>query len=168
MRDTALEFFNAREAEVYAAFRAQTARHLADAAAGHVNPFWNDRGDVDAMSHHDPSVRHLDIREAFERIRQSDTLNVRRGAGVHTAPRPAVSGCEIVMEDRLISPEDSTGLRYAFDVDLIALLDLAPPAPQVPDIFDAYQRRAGPVALPDFLAALATLVARGWLVWSRP
>ena len=35
---------------------------------------------------------------------------------------------------------------------------------QVPDLFDAYCRRAGPVALPDFLATLAYAVASGWLV----
>jgi hypothetical protein len=104
-------------------------------------------------------------RAAFERIRQSETLNVRRSDRVRIEPRPAVSGCEIVLEDRLMSDDGSSAVRYAYDVDLVALIDLAPSHTQVPELFAAYQRRAAPVALPDFLAALAMAVARGWLIW---
>ncbi len=50
------------------------------------------------------------------------------------------------------------------DVDVITLIDLAPHYSDVPDLFDAYCRESGPVALPDFLRALATALARGWLV----
>ena len=35
---------------------------------------------------------------------------------------------------------------------------------QVPDLYEACIRRSGPVGLGPFLTALATLVARGWLV----
>jgi hypothetical protein len=34
----------------------------------------------------------------------------------------------------------------------------------VPDLFEAYSRQHAPVALPDFLTALSTLVANEWLV----
>jgi hypothetical protein len=90
---------------------------------------------------------------------------VRRGDDVRIEPRPAVSGCEIVLEDRLVPSDGGAAVRFAHDVDLIALIDLAPSYAQVPDLFEAYLRRAGQVALPDFLAALALVVARGWLRW---
>ncbi len=52
------------------------------------------------------------------------------------------------------------------DVDLVALVDLAPAAQTVPDLFAAYNRRAAPVGLPEFLTALSTALARGWLEWT--
>ena len=165
MERHALAFFNAREAEVYAAFRAQTVRHLSSAAAVHANLFWSDRADADATTERPSSGAEADVAAAFERIRQSATLNVRRSDRVRIEPSPAVSGCEIVLEDRLASDDGSAAVRYAYDVDLIALIDLAPSHTQVPELFAAYQRRAAPVALPDFLAALSMAVARGWLIW---
>ena len=47
---------------------------------------------------------------------------------------------------------------------MVALVELAPAARQVPDLYEAYVRQAGPRPLHDFLFALATAVARGWLV----
>jgi flavin-dependent dehydrogenase len=162
MGATALAFFDAREAEVYGAFRAMTVSHLAKAAAGHANPFWIDRADGEAGVE---SAAAADVKAAYERLRTADTLQVRQGDDLRVEERPAVSGCEIVLEDRLVADRDVAGVRYAYDVDLLALLELAPQYTQVPDLFTAYQRRAGPVALPDFLAALSTLVARGALRW---
>jgi len=63
-----------------------------------------------------------------------------------------------------VEADRPAGVRYVRDVDLLAVLELAPSFAQVPDLFEAYCRRAGPVALPDFLYALATAVARRWLV----
>jgi len=165
MRETALAFFDAREREVYAAFRSMTERHLADAAAGHSHPFWTDRADATGLtSEAHAGIADVAVAEAFERIKDADTFAVRRSDTVITERRPAVSGCEIVLEDRLVSARDEAqGVRYAHDVDLVTLIDLAPLHVDVPDLYDAYQRRAGPVALPQFLTALATLVARGWL-----
>src|SRR5262245_45736987 len=165
MRRTALDFYNAREAEVYQAFRTLTARHLADAAPGHPHPFWNDRAEVDGMAMGDALSESAQsaVARAFERIRHAPSLTVRRAPDVRTEARPAVSGCDIVLEERLVSDLDPQGLRDAYDVDLVTLIDLAPRHDSVPDLFEAYQRRSGPAALPDFLAALATLVARGWL-----
>jgi hypothetical protein len=68
-----------------------------------------------------------------------------------------------VLEPHVIPPEGAA-VRYVRDVDVLALLDLAPAARQVPDLFETYVGRLGRVALPDFLFALATAVAKGWLV----
>jgi flavin-dependent dehydrogenase len=165
MQHHAFAFFDAREADVYASFRAETLRQLSSAAQGHANPFWTDRADADAPATAVAADGDTGIAAAFERFRQAETLSVRGSDRVTIQSRPAVSGCEIVLEDRLVPDDGSAAIRYAYDVDLIALIELAPSFEQVPDLLAAYERRAGPVALPDFLAALALALARGWLRW---
>lgn len=158
MRGPAFDFFAAREREAYAALRAMAVAHLADAAGAYERPFWSDREAI-----YQPQ-KDRDVEAAFERIRQAPELVVRQGA-VTFENRPAVSGCEIVLERRLVQPSVPEGIRYLHDVDVVALVELAPGYRDVGDLFAAYTRLCGPVALPDFLLALATAVAREWLVW---
>jgi hypothetical protein len=160
MRDTALGFFAAREAEVYDSFRAMTERFFSEAAAGHAHPFWRDRGDESAA----PSGKRA-VEAAFERLRRAPQLRVARHGNVVVEPRPAVRGTEIVLEPRLVTAGADAGVRHAFGVDLLALIDLAPAYSSVPDLLAAYNQHHGPVALPDFLGALATALAHRWLVW---
>jgi hypothetical protein len=68
------------------------------------------------------------------------------------------------MEPRLVWDANS-GIRYLSDVDVITLTELAPQHHDAGALFEAYTRRSAPVALPDFLHALAASVANGWLVW---
>ncbi len=164
MRGAAFDFFNAREDEMYRQFRLLTRRFFADAAGGHAHPFWTDRsGPLDEEAGAG-QADDGEVRAAFERIRSAPALALRLGDGVRIEERPAVSGLEIVMEPRLI-PSEGPGARYLFDVDLIALAELAPGCTDAGELFDAYLRRSAPVALPDFLRALAAAVANGWLVW---
>jgi hypothetical protein len=93
-------------------------------------------------------------------------LNVTRGHDVRIEDRPAVSGNEIVLEPRLVTDEAPKGLRYAFHVDLIRLIELAPDQRSVPDLLAAYNKRYAPVDIPDLLAALSTALGRNWLVWT--
>jgi len=160
MRATAMEFFQKRETDVYESFRAMTRRSLAEAASGHAHPFWIDRTEEDGSG-----VDQQAARAAFERIRSSPILSLVAARDVRMAPMPAVSGIEIVLEPRLVSDRHPRGIRYVFDVDLIALVRQAPAHTSVPDLFDAYNRGHAPVALPDFLAALSTAVAQKWLLW---
>lgn len=160
MRETALAFFASREAEVYASFRSMTERFFSEAAAGHPHPFWSDRSEEPAST----SDRQA-VEAAFERLRQAPQFRVARSSSVTVEPRPAVRGDEIVMEPRLVSGGEDAGVRHAFDVDLVALIDLAPVYTSVPDLFAAYNQRHARVALPDFLGALATTLAHNWLVW---
>jgi flavin-dependent dehydrogenase len=159
MREVALEFFAAREAEMYSALRDQTRSMLASAAAGHSHPFWAERQAADVAP--DEGA----IRAAFERLRHAPELRVQINPRTRLEKRPAVSGTEIVLEQRLVSAEWPQGVRYAFDVDLVALLQLAPTHTSVPALYDAYTQRHAPVALPDFLAALSRALADRWLVW---
>ena len=161
MRDCALDFYAAREADVYAAFRALTTRHLADAAPSHDHPFWSDRGDPATSDESDRAA----IAAAFERIRQAEILKFRRSPAAVVIERPAVSGREIVLEPRLSTDDDPAGIRFIADVDVLVLVDLAPTTRSVPDLFEAYNRRAAPVGLSEFLTALSTALASGWLEW---
>jgi hypothetical protein len=160
MRSTALAFFAAREAEIYDAFRRLTERHLAGAASAERHPFWADRtGPIED----DPVDDQAEIQAAFDRLRAASEIAFRPGADVLIEPRPAVSGSEIVLESRIVTPAFPHGVRYVRDVNVVALLELAPGARQVPDFFTMYCERYGPVALPDFLVALSTAIARRWL-----
>ena len=160
MRSVAFEFFDAREREVYSQFHVLTERFLGEAASGHAHPFWTDRTPETGRAH---GPEH--VAAAFEQIRAAAALRVARNPQVRVEPRPAVSGTEVVLERRLVRDDCPQGARYAYDVDLLALVELAPAYTSVPDMFDAYNRCCAPVALPDFLGALATTIADHWLVW---
>jgi hypothetical protein len=157
MRQVAFNFYAAREQEIYASFRSLTERFLADAAAAHTHPFWTDREFPTAAP---PD----DVAPAFARLRSAPVLSVRAGS-LRVEDKPAISGCEIVLERRVVDAGHPEGVRYLHDVDVLALVELAPSHTDVGELFDAYTRRQGPVALPEFLRALATALARGWLIW---
>jgi hypothetical protein len=69
----------------------------------------------------------------------------------------------IVLEPQLVSAGHGA-VRYVSGIDLVLLIELAPSARQVPDLYESYVKRAGSASLHDFLYALAAAVARGWLV----
>jgi flavin-dependent dehydrogenase len=160
MRDVALTFFDAREAEVYAWMRGLIGRVLADAAASHAHAFWTDRLEGDLTGSDDEALA-----KAHARIRAEPALRVVKNPAARIEDRPAVSGTEIVLQQRLVSPERRDGVRHAFDVDLIGLVEIAPHYASVPDLWTAYTRQYGPVDLPDFLGALSTAIAQKWLFW---
>jgi hypothetical protein len=110
-------------------------------------------------------ARDADVLAAFEDLRSRDSVRFRTGDAATISERPAVRGREIVMEDHLFLPAWPNGLRYVRNIDLVALVRLAPAHQDVGDLIDAYTRDHGPVPLPDFLGALATLVAKGALVY---
>lgn len=158
MRGPALQFFSEREREIERHHDAQSRAFLASAARGHSRPFWAER----AAEPRDSGAVSESARRALDELRQAVRLRVSAGAGVRVEPRPLVVGNEIRPAPHLIDGSDA--VRYLHGVDLVKLLELAPQASQVPDLFEMYARHAGVVSLHDFLAALSTAVARGWLV----
>lgn len=166
MAETALRFFADREAEMYASFLALTRRFLREAAAGQGHPFWAERADLterDALADRAREERAA-VEAAYERLRVAPGLRVARGPGVAIEARPAIAGSEIVLEPRLVTGAEPAGVRFLFDVDIVSLVELAPTAGEVPELYEAYILRSGPVDLAAFLTALATAMARGWLV----
>jgi flavin-dependent dehydrogenase len=166
MGAVARRFFADREAEMYGNFLALTKRYLREAAVDTAQPFWAERADArDADERRERQDREREaVEAAYERLRQATGLRLSLGAGVRRELRPAIAGPEIVMEPRLVTESDPVGVRFLFDVDVVALTELGPKCGQVPDLYEALVNRVGPTELPAFLTALATAVARGWLV----
>lgn len=166
MASTAQTFFAAREAEVYANFLGLTRRYLRDAVDGQAHPFWAERAESSEWDERRERERQerVAVQAAYDRLRAAPELRVQRGRDLRVEPRPAIAGHEIVLEPRLVTTGDPAGVRFLHDVDVVTLVELAPSSRQVPELYEACVRRSGPVDLAQFLTALATAVARGWLV----
>lgn len=164
MAETARAFYAAREHEVYSGFLALTRQFLAVAGRRKPHAFWTGRAEPGDWPPPPAGVSVEDVQAAHERIRAASEIRFRMSDEVTIASRPAISGAEIVMEPRIVTGDLPAGVRFLHDVDLVALLSLAGAHRQVPDLYDACVLRSGPVGLGPFLTALATAVARGWLV----
>lgn len=202
MYRVALDFFNEREKEVYRRYRELSIPFFEEAAGVYGTPFWTGRAEaarraagraegepaptdtgvpLDLADSLDPSadadamLGHREVREAYEEIRRRADVDLRIGESLAWADLPLVRDRLVVLDTHLTSASVETGVRYVRNVDLARLVDVAPAHRQVPDIFEAYNRGAAPAELPDFLAALALAVGKGFLqladwrptAWSR-
>jgi hypothetical protein len=107
-------------------------------------------------------------REALERIRARPSLDAVKPPGVHTVDRPTIRGHRLALEPHLTSARVPRGLRWVRNVDLMRVVQVAPLHGDVPEGWAAYNAGAPAVALPDYLAALATAFAAGLLEHSSP
>lgn len=133
METAALQFFEEREREVFESYDRLSAT------------WYGDEG---------PSA---ELQSALEELRARPSIHLEIATGVARGLRPAIEGQEIVMRDSI------GGIDFATNVHAPRLAELAPQFTQVPDLFQAYNRVCPPVRLPDFLAALSTLIAKGVL-----
>ena len=161
LRPYAWSFFSTREREIERLHADATRQFLTEAAREHRQPFWADRFVEPAPQ---AAAEAEAARAAFERLKQAPALAVRMAEHIAIAPRAYVSSHEINLGPHVVTGDADPGVRYLHNVDLPALFELAPAARQVPDLFDAYVQRHGKVEFPDFLLAVSTAVARGWLV----
>jgi len=158
MQEAALRFYDERERRVYEAYRHQSARMFGDAAGR--NPFWTHRSDPDSG---EPEQDHQKVQDALVWLKKQPSLSLRRAAGVRIEPRPRIEGREVILKDALVLSATGEMLDFIENVDLSRLLEIAERCSQVPQMFEAYNRAGPSVALPNFLAALSSLVARGVL-----
>jgi flavin-dependent dehydrogenase len=133
MEAEALRFFEEREREVFETYDRLSGTWYGDEA---------------------PSP---ELRVALQELRAQPSIHLKIAPGVVSGPRPAIEGREIVMRDSI------GGIDFLANVNAPRLAELAPQFTQVPDLYEAYNRACTPVALPDFLTALSTLVAKGIL-----
>ena len=168
--DSALSLFNRREAAMYDSLRRSAAALARDASAAHSTSFWEARassaGDPSLTLEPDVAALRTDpaVLRAFEELRSSeDPLRLRPTPVVRRMPQPTVRGNRVSIEDHLVVPDFPDGIRYVRNVDLVLLSELAPAHEQVPHLFDAYNRSAPPVPLPDFLGALSLLIGKGFV-----
>lgn len=159
LKDTAFAHYAARERETYHQFLTLTRKHLLDGAPDGENPFWADRGAAPPGDDDREAVRR-----AYDRIRSAAAVQFQPGPGVQVADRPALRERALVLEPRLVDAATPDGVRFVDGVDVVWLSRRAPGFAQVPDVFDAYVREVEPVALPAFLKALSTTIAKGWLL----
>jgi flavin-dependent dehydrogenase len=159
----ALELFEAREREMHVELQRQAAAMALDAADAHATGFWSDRTggwtEIDARQ----SAAAQATADAYEEIRRRPRIALRLADSVGYSPRASVTGNEIRVVPHLVTTGLPGGIRFVRNVDVIHLAELAPKFDQVPELFEAYNRTQSPVALSDFLAALATLVGTGVL-----
>jgi hypothetical protein len=160
LRADAFEFFSAREEEIERHLSRESQRFLAGAAAGHDRPFWDERSAEEAAE----EEGLVEIRQAFVRLKAREFWQPRMSPSISIRPRPIVRGNEIVLEPHIVSVGHPRGIRYVRGIDVVALIELASGTRQVPDLYESYVQRAGSAALHDFLFAVSTAVARGWLV----
>ncbi|MEE2845220.1 MAG: tryptophan 7-halogenase [Gemmatimonadota bacterium] len=177
MTQVAVDFFDAREREVYRSYRRRAAEFFEEAADAYEHAYWSTRAeaartaggegdglDTDRLEAPGASpVPERDVRTAFEQIRARGSLSAVRGSTVRTVERAAISHQRIVLEQHLATDRHPEGIRFVRSVDLRTMSELAPEHEQVPDLWSAYNGVEAPVPLPDFLTALATAFAAGML-----
>jgi len=181
MASAAVDFFDAREAEVYQRYRSASEPFFASAAEAYGTPYWIERaraarragkpgGSADTSPERnatlDPLLAEIpetDVRAAFDTLRSREWLDAIRGSSLHVFEGPGIAGHRIVMEQRLATERWPSGMRYIRGVDLLRLVEQATTHRTVPDAWSAYNA-AGPAAtLPDYLTALSTAFAAGLL-----
>ena len=168
MQETALQFFDDRERQVFADYLQATAGLFREAGGEH--PFWMNRSEPFESPRLD--AERSEMRLALESLRRRRSIRVRRAEGVCMEQRGAIAGREIVLqevesnspkvpfEDALLVPGVAGVFDFFESVNLPRLVELAEQHRRVPDMFEAYNRAGPPVVLPQFLAALSMLISK--------
>ena len=158
-RAAAVEFVNGWEHRAYDDHLRRSRDFARSAVGAHRSPYWTARANVEVAAADDA----VDVSGAFERIRAAGEISFTLDAGVRFEPQPVIRGNEIVVQDGLKACASDTALRYAHDVDLVALAEVACRHRRVPDVYEAYCRAHSAAPLPNVVAGLSLLVARGIL-----
>ena len=177
--DDAIDFFDRRERTVYRSFRKVSAPFFRAAAEKYGTDYWEKRaqaaieaagGETHAAAEaHDrftEEVPEQEVRAAFEALRAHDRLAPAEGPTVRYFERAGIEGYRIVRLRHVGSDRIPEGLRFVRGVDLVTLIEIVQSQPNVPDGWAAYNGAAPPVTLPDYLTALSTAFAAGFLVHS--
>jgi 2-polyprenyl-6-methoxyphenol hydroxylase-like FAD-dependent oxidoreductase len=169
---TALAFHDQRERRMHARYAGEAAGFAAQAAAVWPDSaFWRSRSQPPAgpigRGDEDDLASDADVRAAFETLKSRSRLHLSPAPAVRALPRPAVVGAEIDERPALVRG-DGEAVHFACGVSAAYLADIARGADEVPELWRAYNDGAAarglpPVALPDFLRGLSTLLAAGYL-----
>lgn len=167
MRSPAIELFEQRERAMYDGLQRRFTELSREAADSDAADFWRSRvvGELPEPGEPDTVGLRQDagVLAAFTAMRSRASVSFRPSEALRRIDRPTVRDDRITLEEHLVVPAFRDGVRYIRSVDLVTIVALAPAHDQVGDLYDAYRRSAGPAPLPDFLGALAVLVAKGVL-----
>ncbi|MEQ1910797.1 MAG: FAD-dependent monooxygenase [Vicinamibacterales bacterium] len=140
-----------------------------EALARHPSAFWSAQAsavvDESALLHDERALlNEPDVRSALAHMREADTIVFSIGWKATSVSAPVVRGHEIAIEPAVSLGNNSHDVvRYLRGVDLVALSAMAPGRVGVPEVIELYQRTHGGASVPDILAALSVLTARGVL-----
>jgi len=154
-------FFDGWERRVYDDHLRRSRDFARAAVDAHPHPFWIARANVGVDDRAAPD--DTAVRVAFERIRQADDIEFAIDDAVRFEPQPVIRGNEIVLEAGVTAGTSGETLRFADNVDLVALANVACAHRRVPDVYDAYCRAHAPAPLPNVVSGLSILVAKGIL-----
>jgi flavin-dependent dehydrogenase len=161
MQGAALRFYDDRERQVYESYRRQASGYSREVVVGSAQPFWEVRSEwAEGPS---AVVAEVRVRSAWQALRERPEISLRRGDGVEAQEKPRIEDREVVLGRAFAAPGGEP-LDFVAGVEVCRMVELAPHCRQVPDFFEAYNRVAAPVELPQFVTALSTLVAEGILV----
>lgn len=168
MADVALAFHHRREQQMADALRRRAVEFSRDATAAHPGGYWSRRlADTEPLGEAgpDPAALREDpaVQAAFQSLRAREAPLLRPAAPPRLARRPAVCDDRIVLEEQLLLADAPDGLRWLRGVDLVALATHPGGPAGIPQLFEACQRQNRNAQLPDFLGAVAFLLARGVL-----
>ncbi|MEZ5293644.1 MAG: tryptophan 7-halogenase [Vicinamibacterales bacterium] len=163
----AFDVFSTREADTYRQFLALTRRFLADAGGppGGAHPFWSERSEEPVSGDAPAAPDRARVEQAYEALRRSVDPRLRPGPRVRVEDRPALGERLITLEPHVVTDEDLEGVRFVLDIDVVALLRAAGRGTDVPGLHAAYVEENGPAPWPSFLTAVATALARKWLIF---
>jgi flavin-dependent dehydrogenase len=169
LQGVALDFYSHRERQVFASYLRQSEAYCRKAALQYPNRFWLERSEGAA----DISPWEMDeerlkqdpkILVAFDALKKSPGIQLQRAREVRIEKRPGIVGREVVLQDAVVNPEIPAGIRFLGGIELPKLVEIVGDYRQVPDLFEAYNRRCPSVPLPDFLGALSVLLAKNILI----
>lgn len=165
--DAAVRLFAEREREVHTTSVLRSVEYAREAALRHSAPFWTERASVPSglapIETDEVLDRGAGLIEALSSLRRSPDIHFRPGRSLRFEWQPAIHGHRVELERAVASGGMRRAVRFVDNVDLTRLVEMAGHYRQVGELFDGYCRAAAPVPLPNFLKALAVLVARQML-----
>jgi hypothetical protein len=167
MAGEALAFFDRRERAVAASAARQAAGFAEAAAARTGHPYWTARAAATDVEEGGPDpfelARDPAVLNAFADLRARPSVRLVPGSDVRIESRAAVRGREIVMEPHVVTSSWPDGVRYLRDIDLVALMEIAPHHRDVGAMYETMRATTPAIELPNLLGALSVLVANGTL-----
>lgn len=165
----ALRFFARWERQVWHANLQRSREFAREALARHAGPFWESQaslGTAESPGVPDDNDRlaRPEVLAAIERLRHSQASRLERRTDRPFMDAPVVRGRTIVLEPAVPCVGDPEPIRYFRGIDLVEVINLLVGGEEVPALFDRYCARHAGASLPDFLAALALLVASDMIV----
>jgi hypothetical protein len=165
----ACRFFSEWTAQVWNLNLGRSRDFAREALARHPSAFWSAQAsavvDESALLLDERAVLDQpDVRRALARMREADTTVFSIGQKATPVSAPVVRGQEIEIEPSIALGNHSRDVvRYLRGVDLVALRAMAPGCVGVPELIEQYQQTHAGASVPDILAALSVLTARGVL-----